>query len=60
MKKIKQFAIKAKAFTIQKTQSIKFYVAKIKIRDNKRQEYISKQVFYIFDKIAHNIIVDLF
>jgi len=37
---------------------MKFYVAKIKIRDDKKREYTSKQVFYAFDKIAHDIIVD--
>ena len=37
---------------------MKFYVAKIKIRDNKKRKYISKQVFYAFDKIVYDIIVD--
>jgi len=39
---------------------MKFYVARIKICDNKKQKYISKQIFYAFDKIAYNSIVKFF
>ena len=51
--------LKAKAFNKIKCRFIEIYIVEFKIRDDRKREHVSTQIFYSFLEMIHNIIVRL-
>ena len=51
--------LKAKDFNKFKCRFIEIYIKELRIRDNRKCEHVSTQLFYFFLEIIHNIIVRL-